>query len=152
MVQGFYELLGVEPGATASELRAAYQRRLGDLVRRLRQARKQGADTSLLEAQERDLRTAIDVLSDPSRRRRYDAFRSALVRGLPDDAGALWEQARTALGCDAHQTSANGQVTLEPVYCLGLCAASPALRLDDQVHARVDGRMLGGLLRQAEGQ
>ena len=65
---------------------------------------------------------------------------------------ALWEQARTALGCDAHQTSANGQVTLEPVYCLGLCAASPALRMDDQVHARVDGRMLGGLLRQAEGQ
>jgi len=97
MVQGFYELLGVEPGATASELRAAYQRRLGDLVRRLRQARKQGADTSLLEAQERDLRTAIDVLSDPSRRRRYDAFRSALVRGLPDDAGALWEQARGSL-------------------------------------------------------
>jgi formate dehydrogenase subunit gamma len=43
-------------------------------------------------------------------------------------------------------------VTLEPVYCLGLCAASPALRLDDQVHARVDGRMLGGLLRQVEGQ
>jgi hypothetical protein len=97
MVQGFYELLGVEPSASAAELRAAYQRRLGDLVRRLRQARKQGADTSLLEAQERDLRVAIDVLSDPARRRRYDAFRSALVRGLPEDAGALWEQARGSL-------------------------------------------------------
>lgn len=67
-------------------------------------------------------------------------------------ADALWEQARTALGCDAHQTSADGQATLEPVYCLGLCASSPALRLDDQVHARVDGHMLGSLLRQLGGR
>lgn len=67
-------------------------------------------------------------------------------------ADALWEQARTALGCDAHATSTDGQVTLEPVYCLGLCAASPALRLDDRVHARVDSCLLDGLLQQVGGR
>jgi formate dehydrogenase subunit gamma len=40
-------------------------------------------------------------------------------------------------GCD---------VTLEPVYCLGLCATSPALRIDDRLHARVTPQRLQALL------
>ncbi len=64
---------------------------------------------------------------------------------------ALWDTARQALGCDEHQTSADGAVTLEPVYCLGLCAASPALRVDAQVHARVDPAGLGRLIQALQG-
>jgi len=42
------------------------------------------------------------------------------------------------LGCGFHDTSADGQFTLEPVYCLGQCAIGPNLTLDDELHARVD--------------
>jgi formate dehydrogenase subunit gamma len=33
-------------------------------------------------------------------------------------ADALAAHARKALGCDFHETTADGQFTLEPVYCL----------------------------------
>ena len=35
---------------------------------------------------------------------------------------ALADHARATLGCDFHETTADGAVTLEPVYCLGNCA------------------------------
>lgn len=97
MSQGFYELLGIEEDAAADSIRSAYQRRLAQLVRRLRDARLQGADVSILEAQERELRGAMEVLADPVRRRRYDAFRSATVGGMPADAEELWERARASM-------------------------------------------------------
>jgi formate dehydrogenase subunit gamma len=52
-------------------------------------------------------------------------------------SAALAAHARSRLGLDFHQTSSNGNVTLEPVYCLGNCACSPALTIDGQVHGRV---------------
>lgn len=97
MPQGFYELLGLQPDASSAQVRAAYQRRLAELVRRLREARRQGADVSILEAQKRSLREAMEVLSEPARRRRYDAYRLAGRRGLPEDADALWSQVKGAL-------------------------------------------------------
>lgn len=39
-------------------------------------------------------------------------------------------------------TSSDNRVTLEPVYCLGLCAMAPAVMVDGQVHGRVDGERL----------
>jgi formate dehydrogenase subunit gamma len=54
---------------------------------------------------------------------------------------ALMAHAEHALGCHAHgghgSTSADGTYTLNPVYCLGLCASSPAIVVDDKLHARV---------------
>lgn len=97
MSQGFYDLLGVSPSAEDDAIRQAYQVRLARLVRRLRSARQSGADVTILEAQERALREAREVLSDPARRRRYDAFRTAVDDGLPDSAEALWERVRAAL-------------------------------------------------------
>ncbi len=46
-------------------------------------------------------------------------------------AGAV----KAALGIDWHETTPDGRVTLEPVFCLGLCACGPA--------AMVDGRLVG---------
>lgn len=40
------------------------------------------------------------------------------------------------LGLDWGGTTADGRLTVEPVYCLGLCACSPAAMLDDQVLGR----------------
>ena len=45
--------------------------------------------------------------------------------------------AKAALGVDWHGTSADG-VTLEPVFCLGLCACGPAAMVDGKLVGRVD--------------
>ncbi|MBL4826915.1 MAG: NAD(P)H-dependent oxidoreductase subunit E, partial [Spongiibacteraceae bacterium] len=37
------------------------------------------------------------------------------------------------LGIDYHQTTADGEFSLKPVYCLGNCACSPAIRVNDEV-------------------
>jgi len=56
-------------------------------------------------------------------------------------ADALMAHAEHALGCHTHgghgSTSADGQFTLNPVYCLGLCASSPAIVVNDKLHARM---------------
>ena len=39
-------------------------------------------------------------------------------------------------------------VTLEPVYCLGLCATGPAAMIDGRVVARVDEKRLDALLSE----
>lgn len=57
--------------------------------------------------------------------------------------------AERVLGCDRHSTRADGAVTLEPVYCLGLCASSPAVQIDGQLHARVTPARLESLLSRA---
>ncbi len=49
----------------------------------------------------------------------------------------LEAHARKALGCDYHETTADGVVTLEAVYCLGNCACAPAIRVDDEFVGRV---------------
>jgi formate dehydrogenase subunit gamma len=63
---------------------------------------------------------------------------------------ALLALAEKTLGCQSHQTSANGAVTLESVYCLGLCASSPAIQVDDTLHARVSADQLKTILTQLE--
>ena len=45
---------------------------------------------------------------------------------------------KQALGIGFHETSLDGRVTLEPVYCLGLCACAPSAMLDGEVIGRVD--------------
>ncbi len=50
---------------------------------------------------------------------------------------ALADHARNELNCDFHETTPDGQFTLEPVYCLGQCASGPAMMIDDAVYGRV---------------
>jgi formate dehydrogenase subunit gamma len=59
---------------------------------------------------------------------------------------ALEAHAKSSLNIDYGETTADGRITLEPVYCLGNCACSPSIRLDDAVHARVDAARLDALL------
>ncbi|MEY5099916.1 MAG: hypothetical protein RJA36_2635 [Pseudomonadota bacterium] len=63
---------------------------------------------------------------------------------------ALLALAERTLGCRVHETSASRAVTLEPVFCLGLCATSPAVRIDNQLHARMNEDKLQQLLRRLE--
>jgi formate dehydrogenase subunit gamma len=50
---------------------------------------------------------------------------------------ALTAHAKTRLQVGFHETTADGRYSLEPVYCLGNCACSPALMIDDEIHGRV---------------
>lgn len=58
----------------------------------------------------------------------------------------LEAHAKASLGVDFGGTTADGAISLEAVYCLGNCACSPSVRLDDQVYARVDAARLDQLV------
>jgi formate dehydrogenase subunit gamma len=52
-------------------------------------------------------------------------------------ANALVDHIRKRLQVDFHGTTADGAFTLEPVFCLGNCALSPAVMIDENLHGRV---------------
>lgn len=60
---------------------------------------------------------------------------------------ALLEHARASLGVELHGTTADGAVTLEPVYCLGNCACSPAVMVDRELIGRVDAQRFDAIVR-----
>lgn len=61
-------------------------------------------------------------------------------------ANQLADYARRQLNCEFHETSSTRSVTLQPVFCLGLCAQSPAVMVNNQPHARVTPEKLDELL------
>jgi len=64
-------------------------------------------------------------------------------------ADALLEHASRRLGCEVHGTSADGQYSLEPVFCLGLCASSPSIAVNDEVHARITPALFDEIVEEA---
>jgi formate dehydrogenase subunit gamma len=61
-------------------------------------------------------------------------------------AEALVAETTRRTGVPIGETTADGALTVEPIYCLGLCALSPAILVDEQVHARVTREQLDTLL------
>ena len=51
---------------------------------------------------------------------------------------ALSQAVLDTLDLDWGGTTPDGRVTVEPVYCLGLCACGPAAMIDDRVIGRAD--------------
>lgn len=68
------------------------------------------------------------------------------------NARALEAHARQRLGIGFGETTPDGEVSLEAVDCLGLCACSPAAMVDDEVHGRMTPERLDELLRPAGGK
>jgi formate dehydrogenase subunit gamma len=64
-------------------------------------------------------------------------------------ANALSEAVLAKLGLEWGDTTPDGAITVEPVYCLGLCACGPAAMIDGQVVGRVDAARIDALLAQA---
>jgi formate dehydrogenase subunit gamma len=64
-------------------------------------------------------------------------------------ADQLAEHVVKSLGCDFHETSKDGSVTLEPVYCLGHCACGPSIMVGYDVHARVTPARFDKLMQRA---
>lgn len=56
--------------------------------------------------------------------------------------------AEKTIGTNLSQTTEDGEITLEPVYCLGNCACSPAIMIDEQVYGRIDAKKFDSLIEQ----
>lgn len=62
---------------------------------------------------------------------------------------ALEAHVKICLNVEYHGTTSDQALTLEPVYCLGNCALSPAVMLDDEVYGRVDNKKIEALISLA---
>lgn len=61
---------------------------------------------------------------------------------------ALEEHAKTVLGIDYHENTADGAFSLEPVYCLGNCACSPAIMIDKEVYGSVTPERFDAIVKE----
>jgi len=77
-----------------------------------------------------------DYRSHPAGRHVLKLCQAEACQSMGSDAIAA--RVKALLGIDFHETSKDGAVTLEPVYCLGLCACSPSAMLDGEVIGRLD--------------
>ena len=59
----------------------------------------------------------------------------------------LIDHIKTTLEIDFHETSKDKMYSLEPVYCLGNCACSPAIMIDDEVYGRVDNEKFNHIIK-----
>jgi formate dehydrogenase subunit gamma len=77
-----------------------------------------------------------DFKTHPVGRHRVQICRAEACQSM--GSRQLEAHAKQALGIDYHETTADGSISLEPVYCLGNCACSPSVRINDDIVARVD--------------
>ena len=59
---------------------------------------------------------------------------------------ALERHLKARLAVEFGETTSDGRITLEPVYCLGNCACAPSAMLDDQVHGRLSAEKIDRLI------
>lgn len=64
---------------------------------------------------------------------------------------ALVEHVRGSLGVDFGETTADGAITLEQVFCLGNCACAPSVMVGRRVHGRVDAAAFDRIVAEVRG-
>jgi formate dehydrogenase subunit gamma len=62
----------------------------------------------------------------------------------------LAKHAERRLGIKLGATTPDGRVTVEAIYCLGLCACAPSAMLDGEVLGRLDATRLDALLTEVQ--
>lgn len=67
-------------------------------------------------------------------------------------AEELAEHAKRRLGVDFHQTTEDGEFSLEPIYCLGNCACSPAAMVDGRLYGRLTPERFDAMLVKEQGR
>lgn len=77
-----------------------------------------------------------DYRNHPAGRHVLKLCRAEACQSMGGDAIAA--KLQQLLGIGFHETTKDGSVTLEPVYCLGLCACAPSAMLDGEVIGRLD--------------
>lgn len=88
-----------------------------------------------------------DFRREPAGRHVLKLCRAEACQSMGGDAIAAQAQSALAIGWGG--TTTDRAVTLEPVYCLGLCATAPAALLDGRPVGRLDGKRLTALLEEA---
>jgi formate dehydrogenase subunit gamma len=63
-------------------------------------------------------------------------------------AEGLTEHAKRKLGVDFHETTADGRFSLEPIYCLGNCACSPAAMVDGRLYGRLNAERFDAMIAE----
>ena len=85
-----------------------------------------------------------DFRATPAGRRTVKLCRAEACQSMGGDALAAELLAR--LGLDWGETTADGALTVEPVYCLGLCGVAPAALIDGAPVGRLDTTRLAAAL------
>ena len=87
-----------------------------------------------------------DYRKAPAGRHMLKLCQAESCQSMGSDAVAA--RLKQLLGIDFHGTTRDGSVTLEPVYCLGLCACSPAALLDGEPIGRLDDDKIDEILAE----
>ncbi len=85
----------------------------------------------------------------PPGRKTIHLCRAESCQAMGSDA--LEAHAKSTLGIDYHENTADGDFSLEPVYCLGNCACSPAIMIDKEVYGRVSPERFDEIIAEARG-
>jgi formate dehydrogenase subunit gamma len=88
-----------------------------------------------------------DFRREPAGRHVLKVCRAEACQAMGGEA--LVAHAEDRLGIACGNTSPDGRVTLEPVYCLGLCATAPSAMMDGKVVGRLTRPKLDALLKGA---
>lgn len=89
-----------------------------------------------------------DFRHEPAGKRVLKLCRAEACQSMGGDA--LAARAEKRLGAKMGDTTADRKVTLEPVYCLGLCSVAPSAMLDGKIVARLDEKRLDALIQEAQ--
>lgn len=87
-----------------------------------------------------------DFREEPAGRHVLKLCRAEACQSMNGDHMA--EYAQQKLGVEWNETTADGAVTLEPVYCLGLCSCAPSAMLDGRVIGRLDEQKLDAIIKK----
>ncbi len=87
-----------------------------------------------------------DFRNAPGGRRHVKLCRAEACQAVGSDA--LHADILRKFGIDWHETTADGEITVEPVYCLGLCANGPAALVDEEPVARLSVESLDAALKE----
>jgi formate dehydrogenase subunit gamma len=89
-----------------------------------------------------------DFRKEPAGRHVLKLCRAEACQAAGGDALASRAEAKLGIACG--HTTADRRVTLEPIYCLGLCATAPSAMLDGRVVGRLDEARLDQLITEAQ--
>jgi formate dehydrogenase subunit gamma len=88
-----------------------------------------------------------DFRREPAGRHVLKLCRAEACQAAGGDA--LAARAETRLGITLGNTTADERVTLEPIYCLGLCATAPSAMLDGRVVGQLNEARIDALIAEA---
>ena len=88
-----------------------------------------------------------DFRAHPTGRHAVKLCRAEACQAMGSDR--LHAEILSRLGTGWHGTTADGNATVEPVYCLGLCSVAPAAMVDGKIHGRLTEDRLTTIIEEA---